>query len=259
MAKQEQVIILEPSGELRFRGPFTDVVTATLKLTNPTEKKICFKVKTTAPKRYCVRPNSGVVDPQAAVEVAVMLQPFEYDPAEKNKHKFMVQTMYAPDGVYDGDTLWKEAKTEALMDSKLKCVFELPAAEQVAAPTTKEESATNESGSFNRGSMYFDMTVQNKLETELQKALEDKKRLMSENSEKDAEIVRLRDEVQRLGETETKLRRRFLTDTVTNSEPSLSSSPAAPTSSGSVIPQAPLLIYIVVSIIIGLVLGKVFL
>lgn len=243
MAKQEQVIILEPSGELRFRGPFTDVVTATLKLTNPTEKKICFKVKTTAPKRYCVRPNSGVVDPQAAVEVAVMLQPFEYDPAEKNKHKFMVQTMYAPDGVYDGDTLWKEAKTEALMDSKLKCVFELPAAEQVAAPTTKEESATNE----------------NKLETELQKALEDKKRLMSENSEKDAEIVRLRDEVQRLGETETKLRRRFLTDTVTNSEPSLSSSPAAPTSSGSVIPQAPLLIYIVVSIIIGLVLGKVFL
>lgn len=27
-----------------------------------------------------------------------MLQPFEYDPSEKNKHKFMVQSMYAPDG-----------------------------------------------------------------------------------------------------------------------------------------------------------------
>ena len=25
-----------------------------------------------------------------------MLQPFEYDPNEKNKHKFMVQTMFAP-------------------------------------------------------------------------------------------------------------------------------------------------------------------
>lgn len=243
MAKQDQVIILEPSGELRFRGPFTDVVTATLKLTNPTEKKICFKVKTTAPKRYCVRPNSGVVEPQAAVEVAVMLQPFEYDPAEKNKHKFMVQTMYAPDGPYDADTLWKDAKSEALMDSKLKCVFELPAAEQVAAPTSKEEAATNE----------------NKLENELQKALEDKKRLMSENSEKDAEIGRLRDEVQRLGETETKLRRRFLADTVTNSDPSPSSSPVTQAPSGSVISQAPLLIYIIVSIIIGLVLGKVFL
>ena len=30
-----------------------------------------------------------------------MLQPFEYDPNEKNKHKFMVQTMYAPDGTID--------------------------------------------------------------------------------------------------------------------------------------------------------------
>ena len=27
-----------------------------------------------------------------------MLQPFDYDPNEKNKHKFMVQTMFAPDG-----------------------------------------------------------------------------------------------------------------------------------------------------------------
>jgi len=27
---------------------------------------------------------------------AVMLQPFEYDPAEKNNHKFMVQSMLAP-------------------------------------------------------------------------------------------------------------------------------------------------------------------
>jgi len=244
MAKQDQVIILEPSGELRFRGPFTDVVTATLKLSNPTERKICFKVKTTAPKRYCVRPNSGVVDPKAAVEVAVMLQPFEYDPAEKNKHKFMVQTMYAPDGPYDADTLWKDAKSEALMDSKLKCVFELPAAEQVVAPVLGKEDAA---------------ATENKLEAELQKALEDKKRIMSESSAKDAEILRLKDEVQRLEDTETKLRQRFLTDT-TKSEPSLSSSPASQAQTqASVIPQASLIIYVVVSIFIGLVLAKVLL
>ena len=33
------------------------------------------------------------------------LQPFEYDPAEKNKHKFMVQSMFAPDGEINQDTL----------------------------------------------------------------------------------------------------------------------------------------------------------
>ncbi|XP_078365878.1 vesicle-associated membrane protein-associated protein B/C-like isoform X2 [Oculina patagonica] len=124
MAKSEQVLKLEPATELRFRGNFTTVVTASLKLTNPTEKKVCFKVKTTAPKRYCVRPNSGFVEPHGEVEVAVMLQPFEYDPKEKSKHKFMVQTMFAPEGEADHETLWKEADSSAFMDSKLKCVFD---------------------------------------------------------------------------------------------------------------------------------------
>ena len=40
---------------------------------------------------------------------------------------------------------WKDAKSEALMDSKLKCVFELPAAEQVVvAATAKEDASSNE-------------------------------------------------------------------------------------------------------------------
>ena len=37
-------------------------------------------------------------DDYFVVAVAVMLQPFDYDPNEKNKHKFMVQSMFAPDG-----------------------------------------------------------------------------------------------------------------------------------------------------------------
>ena len=53
-----------------FAGPFNEVVTADLKLTNPSEKKVCFKVKTTAPKRYCVRPNSGILDPKNSVTVS---------------------------------------------------------------------------------------------------------------------------------------------------------------------------------------------
>jgi len=29
--------------------------------------------------------------------IAVCLQPYDFDPSEKNKHKFMVQTVVAPD------------------------------------------------------------------------------------------------------------------------------------------------------------------
>lgn len=51
-------------------GPFTDVVITNLKLKNPSDKKVCFKVKTTAPRRYCVRPNSGAIEAGATVIIS---------------------------------------------------------------------------------------------------------------------------------------------------------------------------------------------
>ncbi|XP_028986557.1 VAMP (vesicle-associated membrane protein)-associated protein A, like [Betta splendens] len=126
MSKLDQVLILDPPADLKFKGPFTDVVTTNLKLKNPSDRRVCFKVKTTAPRRYCVRPNSGVIDAGATVNISVMLQPFDYDPNEKSKHKFMVQSIFAPLNVTDMDALWKDAKPDDLMDSKLRCVFELP-------------------------------------------------------------------------------------------------------------------------------------
>ncbi|XP_077886568.1 vesicle-associated membrane protein-associated protein A isoform X1 [Ictidomys tridecemlineatus] len=138
MAKHEQILVLDPPTDLKFKGPFTDVVTTNLKLRNPSDRKVCFKVKTTAPRRYCVRPNSGIIDPGSTVTVSVlgidprtlcmlvMLQPFDYDPNEKSKHKFMVQTIFAPPNTSDMEAVWKEAKPDELMDSKLRCVFEMP-------------------------------------------------------------------------------------------------------------------------------------
>jgi len=130
MSKKDQVLQIEPPNELTFTGPFTVAVSSYMKLKNPSDKKVCFKIKTTAPKRYCVKPNSGVVDPRDEIAIAVSLQPFEYDPAEKNKHKFMVQSMFAPDGEINQDTLWKEVDQNELMDSKLRCVFAMPAGKE---------------------------------------------------------------------------------------------------------------------------------
>ncbi|NP_001134970.1 VAMP (vesicle-associated membrane protein)-associated protein A [Salmo salar] len=126
MSKLEQIIVIEPPYDLKFKGPFTDVVTTNLKLKNPSDRKVCFKVKTTAPRRYCVRPNSGMIESGATVTVSVMLQPFDYDPNEKSNHKFMVQTIFAPSTATDMDAVWKDATPDDFMDSKLRCVFELP-------------------------------------------------------------------------------------------------------------------------------------
>lgn len=50
-------------------GPFNQAITSHMLLKNPTDKPILFKIKTTAPKRYCVRPNSGLLDPNNFLEV----------------------------------------------------------------------------------------------------------------------------------------------------------------------------------------------
>lgn len=51
-------------------GPFNQAITSHMRLSNPTDQKILFKIKTTAPKKYCVRPNCGTLEPAASVEVS---------------------------------------------------------------------------------------------------------------------------------------------------------------------------------------------
>lgn len=62
---------------------------------NSTDTAVAFKVKTTAPKLYCVRPNSGRIGPGESVEVSVLLQPMKEDPplGTKCKDKFLVQSV----------------------------------------------------------------------------------------------------------------------------------------------------------------------
>lgn len=142
MAKAEQSwVIIEPPNELKFKGPFTKAVASYMKLTNTNDGKICFKIKTTAPRRYCVRPNSGIIEPNKTVEVAITLQPFDFDVNEKNKHKFMVQTVIPPEGDFNIDTVWKEADPSEMLDYKLRCVFENPV-------ETREDGAESNSSAF---------------------------------------------------------------------------------------------------------------
>nr|ABF18375.1 vesicle-associated membrane protein-associated protein [Aedes aegypti] len=157
--KPAQLLVIEPANELKFVGPFCTAVSSYMRLTNPTEHVILFKIKTTAPKKYCVRPNCGVLEPKTTIEIAIIFQPFIFDAAEKNKHKFMVQSMIMPEGDVSTEQLWKDVSPDDLMDSKLRCVFELPAETNQTAPgapitatsTTTSQSANatpnkNESG-----------------------------------------------------------------------------------------------------------------
>jgi len=255
MANQEQALILEPAGELRFKGPFTDVVTADLKLSNPTEKRICFKVKTTAPKRYCVRPNSGILEPKTSIAVAVMLQPFSYDPNEKNKHKFMVQSMYAPDHVVESqENLWKDAPPESLMDTKLRCVFEMPDGPQPTAPSAAEPVSRASDVHYSEN-LEEPAAPARKPETQSPKkspggSSDELKKLQQELKKAQAEISSLKSENSQLKDDGVRLRKVALDNTV-SSTPAPSSS--APTAAVNAFPPV---VYVLAAIVLGLIIGK---
>lgn len=140
-----QLLTIVPESHLTFRGPFNEVVTSILTLTNIASDKVCFKVKTTAPRRYCVRPNSGVIEAGDTMEVSIMLQPFQYDPNDRNNHKFMVQSMAlsADNATLPLEEIWKNAEPKSVVDKKLKCQFELPP--DAAAPSEPSAAAPSSS------------------------------------------------------------------------------------------------------------------
>ncbi|KAI8364180.1 PapD-like protein [Blakeslea trispora] len=125
-------VVITPSEQLEFHRPFTRVSKESLHVKNPGPEPIVFKVKTTAPKQYCVRPNAGRIEANSEIEVQIILQPFREEPPEdyKCKDKFLVQTAPFPVGSDEAQnditTLWSyiEANEKGSMHQhKIKCVF----------------------------------------------------------------------------------------------------------------------------------------
>lgn len=133
---------LIPNNALGFNRPFTQLVKKVLTVANNNTLPVAFKVKTTAPKLYCVRPNSGRIEPGESVEVSVMLQPMKEDPplATKCKDKFLIQsTLITPEKeTKDLQEIWNVPGTTGeewkVHQQKLRVVY-LPAEGQ----TVEEE------------------------------------------------------------------------------------------------------------------------
>ena len=100
-----------------------------IKLTNPAPHALAFKVKTTAPKKYCVKPNTGVVEPGATTTVHVIMQIQKEWPADINncKDKFLVQS--APlEGDLKYAELFDKSRAAHIREAKLRVAYAPPAA-----------------------------------------------------------------------------------------------------------------------------------
>lgn len=81
------------SKQIFFTGPFDQPSITTIKLTNPTDSTQLFKIKTTAPKKYCVRPNVGAVKPNSSTLIDSKFAVFE-ELKSFNKTWFLLQFVY---------------------------------------------------------------------------------------------------------------------------------------------------------------------
>ncbi|KAI9671720.1 MAG: phosphatidylinositol-binding protein scs2 [Alyxoria varia] len=138
-------ILLDPV-ELGFRRPFNHEVSETLRLKNPHSDPLAFKVKTTAPKQYCVRPNSGRIEPGDQVEVQVLLQAMKEDPPLETKcrDKFLVQSVAIP--AEQDASNWtgiEQVAKSSIQERKIRVNF-LPAAGSGALTPPRDASVLND-------------------------------------------------------------------------------------------------------------------
>ncbi|CAO2196309.1 unnamed protein product, partial [Urochloa humidicola] len=126
--------------ELQFTFEVKKQSSCTVHLANKSNEYVAFKVKTTSPKRYCVRPNTGVILPRKTCEFTVTMQALRTAPPDMQlKDKFLVQTTVVPYGTSDEDLVpafFSKESGRYIEESKLRVVL-------VSASHSLEEEPIN--------------------------------------------------------------------------------------------------------------------
>ncbi|CAN6235745.1 unnamed protein product [Urochloa humidicola] len=124
-----ELLGIEPL-ELQFPFELKKQISCSMQLTNRTDDYIGFKVKTTSPKKYCVRPNSGIVPPRSTSDVIVTMQAQKEEPLDMQcKDKFLVQSVIVAEGTSPKDitgNLFIKQSGNVVDEVKLKVVYVPP-------------------------------------------------------------------------------------------------------------------------------------
>lgn len=145
-----ELLDIEPL-ELKFPFELKKQISCSLQLSNKTDSYVAFKVKTTNPKKYCVRPNTGVVLPRSACDIIVTMQAQKEAPPDMQcKDKFLLQSVKVNDGVTAKDItaeMFNKELGNVVEECKLRVVYVAPPQPPSPVPEGSEE------GSSPRGSV----------------------------------------------------------------------------------------------------------
>ncbi|KAM0861599.1 hypothetical protein ACQ4PT_045786 [Festuca glaucescens] len=139
--------------ELRFPFELKKQISCSMQLSNLSDDYIAFKVKTTSPKKYSVRPNTGVVLPRSTCDVVVTMQAQRENPPDMQcKDKFLVQSVIAPSGInvkdVTGEMFTKESGNK-VEEVKLRVTYVSPPQPPSPVPEESEEGSPSRGESEN--------------------------------------------------------------------------------------------------------------
>lgn len=120
----KNLLTITPAEELVFTGTTsTGEILQSLSLSNNTLSTVAFKVKTTSPESYRVRPSSGVIPANSSTDVSVFLQPGHA--ASVIRDKFLVMSTELQDDKSPGElaALWKTIPKSNIVEHRLRCRF----------------------------------------------------------------------------------------------------------------------------------------
>jgi hypothetical protein len=103
-------------------------------------------VKTTSPKKYCVRPSSGIIEPNSIKEVQVILQSQREPPVSYSdcRDKFLVQCIKVDASVVEVTSdLFDPSKAKEMKQTKLRVVMIPPAKPPSPVPEGNESEPTS--------------------------------------------------------------------------------------------------------------------
>ncbi|XP_078439787.1 vesicle-associated protein 1-2-like [Wolffia australiana] len=124
-----ELLGVDPS-ELRFPFELKKQISCSLQLSNKTDENVAYKIKTTNPKKYCVRPNAGVIRPRSTCDVIVMMQSQKEAPIDMQcKDKFLVQGVVASSATSLKDVtpeLFSKEAGNNVEEFKLRVVYVSP-------------------------------------------------------------------------------------------------------------------------------------
>lgn len=181
---------VEPAEELVLEGPFNRAVCKKIKVYNPSKhSRVAFKLKTTTPRLFFVRPNVGLVQPGERVSIDIFVHPV-YRDYNAQRHKFLMQAAEANDKVENLQEFWKTVNPAFIWDTKIKVKFAedaKPIVEPAKPPSAASEHAKQEE---NTNSMDDIMQRVSMLELERESLLQKVEELTKENEQQKLQVVK---------------------------------------------------------------------